>query len=104
MYTKHKPIERMECKTMRKQYDKEFKIHAAKLVVQTGKAVAQVARELDVAEQTLHNWVKKYKESEDGSNFIGSGNSAPEDKAGQDLQKKFAILKKAMGIFAKDQK
>ena len=96
---------------MRKQYDKEFKIHAAKLVVQTGKAVAQVARELDVAEQTLHNWVKKYKESEDGSNFIGSGNSTPEAQAVQDLQKKLrdleeenAILKKAMGIFAKDQK
>ena len=45
---------------MRKQYDKEFKIYAAKLVIQTGKAVAQVARELDVAEQTLHNWVKNY--------------------------------------------
>ncbi|HBY89850.1 transposase [Ruoffia tabacinasalis] len=111
MYTKHTPIERMECKTMRKQHNKEFKIHAAKLVVQTGKAVAQVARELDVAEQTLHNWVKKFKESEDGSNFIGSGNSAPEDKAVKDLQKKLrdleeenAILKKGMDFFAKDQK
>ncbi len=111
MYTEHKPIERMECKNMRKQYDKEFKIHAAKLVIQTGKTIAQVARELDVAEQTLHNWVKKYKGKEDGSNFIGSGNSAPKDKAMQDLQKKLrdleeenAILKKAMGIFAKNQK
>lgn len=111
MYTKHKPIEWMECKTMRKQYVKEFKIHVAKLVVQAGRAFAQVARELDVAEQTLHNWVKKCKESEDGSDFIGSGNSAPEDKAVRDLQKKLrdleeenAILKKAMGIFAKDQK
>ncbi|MFL2136751.1 transposase [Ruoffia sp. FAM 24228] len=61
MYTKHKPIERMECKTTRKQYDKEFKIHTAKLAFQTGKAVVQVARELDVAKQTLHNWVKKIK-------------------------------------------
>lgn len=53
MYTKHKPIERMECKTTRKQYDKEFKIHAAKLVVQTGKAVEQVARELVNFRQAL---------------------------------------------------
>lgn len=50
MYTKYKPNEWIECKTMRKQYDKEFKIHAAKLVVQTEKAVVKVARELDIAE------------------------------------------------------
>jgi transposase len=96
---------------MRKQYDKEFKMHAAKLVVETEKPVAQVARELDLAEQTLHNWVRKFKDDQDGGRFIGSGNSAPEDGALRDLQKKLrdleeenAILKKAMGIFAKNQK
>ncbi|WP_156450381.1 transposase [Sporosarcina sp. HYO08] len=29
---------------MKRQYDKEFKIDAAKLVVETGKTVAQVAK------------------------------------------------------------
>lgn len=96
---------------MKRQYDKEFKIDAAKLVVETGKTVAQVARDFGIAEQTLHNWVKKYKEDTGGSSFVGSGHSTPEKEAMRDLQKKLrdleeenAILKKAMGIFAKNQK
>lgn len=42
--------------TKRKSYDKEFKLEAVQLV-QSGKRVPEVARELDFAEQTLHNWV-----------------------------------------------
>lgn len=95
--------------TKRRSYDKEFKLEAVQLV-QSGKRVAKVARELDLAEQTLHNWVKKF--SKDGeAGFVGSGNLTPEDKAQKELQKGIrdleeenAILKKAMGIFAKDQK
>jgi transposase len=95
---------------MRNSYDKEFKLSAVRMVKEDGKRIAEVARDLGMAEQTLHNWVKKYnEEKEDG--FVGSGNLKPEDKAMRDMQKKLrdleeenAILKKAMGIFAKDQK
>jgi transposase len=93
----------------RNSYDKEFKLAAVRMV-EDGKRVAEVARELNLAEQTLHNWVKKFsKDKEDA--FVGSGNLKPEDKAVRDLEKRLrdleeenAILKKAMGIFAKDQK
>ncbi|MFD1205058.1 transposase, partial [Sporosarcina contaminans] len=37
---------------MKRQYDKEFKMDAAKLVVETGKTAAQVARDMGIAEQT----------------------------------------------------
>jgi transposase len=54
--------------------------------------------------------VKKYEEDKENS-FVGSGNLKPEDQAQRDLQKRIreleeenAILKKAMGIFAKNQK
>jgi len=95
--------------TKRKSYDKEFKLEAVQLV-ESGKKVAEVARELDLAEQTLHNWVKKF--SKDGeAAFVGSGNLKPEDKENKELEKRIrdleeenAILKKAMGIFAKDRK
>jgi transposase len=43
---------------MRKSYDKYFKLQAVQMV-KDGKRIAEVARELDLAEQTLHNWVKK---------------------------------------------
>ncbi len=95
---------------MRKSFDKEFKFEAVRMVKEDGKKIAEVARELDIAEQTLHNWVSKYnKEQEAG--FVGSGNLKPEDKQARELQKRIrdleeenAILKKAMGIFAKNQK
>ncbi|MGE7917307.1 IS3 family transposase [Lysinibacillus xylanilyticus] len=92
--------------TKRKSYDKEFKLEAVQLV-ESGKKVAEVARELDLAEQTLHNWVKKF--SKDGeAAFVGSGNLKPEDKENKELEKRIrdleeenAILKKANGHLCK---
>ena len=40
-------------KTMAKRQDKEFKLHAVKQVVEEDKSIAQVSRELDLANQTV---------------------------------------------------
>jgi transposase len=61
------------------RYDKNFKFHAVKLVVENGRKVAEVARELDLVHQTLHKWVAKYKEDRENS-FVGSGNLRPDGK------------------------
>ncbi|PHE90698.1 integrase, partial [Bacillus wiedmannii] len=45
-----------------KQYEEEFKRQSVKHIFTTGKPVAQVARELGVSVNTLHGWVKKYKQ------------------------------------------
>lgn len=42
------------------------------MVLEEGKKAAQVVRELDLAEQTLYNLIKKYRE-ESESVFVGSG-------------------------------
>ena len=42
----------------RKQYDEAFKAGAVRIVFETGKTVAQVARDLDVNERTLAGWVQ----------------------------------------------
>ncbi|AZB44411.1 transposase [Bacillus sp. FJAT-42376] len=75
-----------------------------------GRVKAEVARELGLAEQTLHNWIKKYEES-DEKGFVGSGNVKPENEEShrlnkriRDLEEEKAILKKAMGIFARNPK
>ncbi|CEI80836.1 transposase [Oceanobacillus oncorhynchi] len=92
---------------MVKRYDKEFKVYAVKLVVEDGRKATEVARELDLVPQTLHKWVARYKEEQEDS-FVGSGNRSPKDqveyekdKRIRDLEEEVAILKKAMGIFAK---
>lgn len=95
---------------MAEQYDREFKLYAVKLVVEDGRKVAEVARELDLVHQTLHRWVAAYREDQEES-FVGSGNLSSADKEEyekdkriRDLEEEVAILKKAMGIFAKNQK
>lgn len=45
----------------RRSFTPEFKDEAAKLVVETGRPVAAVARELSLNEQTLRNWVNDYR-------------------------------------------
>lgn len=47
-----------ECPNMAKRYNKKFKLHAVKQVIEQGKPAAQVSRELDIAEQTLSKWLK----------------------------------------------
>jgi len=50
----------------RKKYDREFREGAVRIVEETGKPIAQVARDLGVVEGTLGNWVKQAREAREG--------------------------------------
>ena len=45
-----------------KTYSPEFKEEAAKLVINTSRPIADVARELKISETSLGNWVRAYRE------------------------------------------
>lgn len=47
----------------RKKYDREFREGAVRIVRETGKSIAQVARDLGVHEGTLGNWVNQDREA-----------------------------------------
>ncbi len=93
-----------------KTFDKEYKLMAVNRVKESGKPVAEVARELDISANTLHGWVNKFgKHGNDA--FPGSGNLHEADeelrklrKEIMDLKEENAILKKAAAYFAKNQK
>ena len=42
----------------RRKFSREFKIEAVRLVTDRGVAVAQAARDLDVAESVLRRWMR----------------------------------------------
>ena len=49
-----------------RKFDEDFKAGAVALVLETGKPIAQVARELGVNDGTLGNWVAKARSQRDG--------------------------------------
>ena len=47
----------------RRSFTPEFKEEAAKMVVESTRSMASVARELGVNEQSLRNWVNAYRKT-----------------------------------------
>jgi len=45
-----------------KTFSPEFRDEAARMVVETSRPIAEVARELGVSETSLGNWVRAYRE------------------------------------------
>ncbi|MGH3375683.1 MAG: transposase [Actinoallomurus sp.] len=64
----------------RRRFDPEFRAGAVRIVRETGKPVAQVARDLGIGEYTLHNWVKldREQDGESGARVGGGQLSEPE--------------------------
>src|SRR3954451_17875772 len=58
---------RIEMPEKRKKYDREFREGAVRIVEETGKPIAQVARDLGVNEGTLGNWVNRAREAAEGT-------------------------------------
>ncbi len=57
---------RIEMPEKRKKYDREFREGAVRIVEETKKPIAQVARDLGVNEGTLGNWVNRARETREG--------------------------------------
>ncbi len=95
---------------MAQQYSAEFKMEAVKRIERTGEAISKVAADLGVNKNTMHGWVKRYREKP-FSPFPGSGKLSPDDENIRKLEREIRelreeneILKKAAAYFAKNQK
>ena len=59
----------------RKKYDREFREGAVRIVEETGKPIAQVARDLGVNEGTLGNWVNRARAEREGRGELSKDGS-----------------------------
>ncbi|CAJ0708737.1 transposase [Ralstonia sp. GP73] len=92
----------------RRQFSREFKLEAVRLVKERGVSVSQAARDLDVHENVLRKWVREAAQDPQEA-FPGKGVMKPEQAEIERLKKEVAklkqerdILKKAAAYFAKD--
>jgi transposase len=93
-------------KRPRRNFTDEFKAGAVRLVLDEGKAVSQVGRDLDVSQSVIGNWVKQARA--DRSN--GKTGLTTEERAelaqlrreNRTLRMERDILKKAAAFFAKE--
>jgi Transposase and inactivated derivatives len=94
----------------RRRYDRDFKEGAVRLILDGGRSVRSVARDLGIHENMLHRWKAEYLEDREHA-FPGKGHMKPHEEELMRLRKKLAdveeereILKKALAIFSKHRK
>jgi len=92
--------------TRSKRYSEEFRLQAAKLIVEGGTTYHQAAQQLGVSDWALRCWVKAFRDS---GHLPAKGQAVPladELKAARrelaQLRMENDILKKAAAYFAKE--
>jgi transposase len=92
----------------RRRFDPEFKEQAVRLVLDEGKSVGAVARDLDLTETALREWVKRAQadltKGRTGLTTVEREELARLRKENRILQEERDILKKAAAFFAKHQR
>ena len=91
----------------RRRFSHQFKAEAVRLVLQSGRPIAEVARELAINEGTLGNWVNAWR----NENPAADPELSPTDRARmremedeiRRLRMENEFLKKAAAFFAKTQ-
>jgi transposase len=92
----------------RKQYTKEFKEGAVRLVTEQGRTISDAAQSLGVSPWSLSRWIKAAR-SEGADAFRGHGQRSAQEQELSELRQKVrqleeerTILKKAAAYFAKE--
>ena len=91
-----------KCKT----FSPEFRDEAARMVVETSRAIAEVARELGVSETSLGNWVRAYRgkhaEDEPPLQLSERARLRELERLNRELEMENTFLKKAAAYFARE--
>lgn len=93
----------------RKQYTREYKLEALRLLEESGRSKAQLARELGIHESLLQRWKAQVEGRPRAEAFPGNGNlSAAEEEVrrlkreNEQLRQERDFLRKTAAYFARE--
>jgi transposase len=89
----------------RRKFDQEFRQGAVRIVRETGKPIAQVARELGVNAGTLANWVARDRQARDGGGRLSEDERAELARLRREnaeLAMERDVLKRSVALWVKD--
>lgn len=89
----------------RRRFSPQFKAEAVQMVIETGKSIAEVARDLGVNDGTLGNWVNAYRrenpEPEQSLSPMERARVKELEEENRRLRMENEFLKKAAAFFAR---
>jgi transposase len=90
----------------KKSFSPEYREEAVKMVIETSRPIAQVAKELGINEGTLGNWVNAYRRDHAGEEppltVDERARLREQDREIRELKMENEFLKKAAAYFARD--
>jgi len=90
---------------VRRKYDKQFQEGAVRIVGETGKSIAAVARDLDINPGTLGNWVAREREERGDSEGLSSDDRArlrELERENAELRMERDVLKRSVVLWVKE--
>lgn len=88
------------------KFTPEFREETARLIVENGRVIAEVAREIGASETTVGNWVKAYRETHAGDEppleLSERARLRELERQNRELEMENTFLKKAAAYFAKE--
>jgi transposase len=89
-----------------RKFSPEFREEAARMVVETSRAIADVAREHGISETSLGNWVRAYRdkhaEDEPPLQLSERARLRELERKNRELEMENTFLKKAAAYFARE--
>ena len=90
---------------MRRKFDRDFREGAVRLVRETGKPIAQVARDLGINSGTLGNWVNADRNRQGGDGILSEDERAELArlrKENAELAMRCDVLKRRVALWVQD--